>query len=87
MSRTAHELRCFCSKQPILAMYGVDERGDLYIHLKVWKQHRLFGEIIVQGPARIQLHCRECFRWQNVTIRPPNKVTLEESKAPQFLSA
>jgi hypothetical protein len=83
--RTVHDLRCFCSRHPILARYGVDENGDLYIWVKIWKQNRIFGEIVVNA-GRVKLHCRECLRWHSVTMRGPDKTPqLTEVRTPAEL--
>lgn len=61
------ELRCFCSRQPLLATYGVDSKGKLFVHVKIWKQRRIYGEIVVEG-GKVKLRCRECLRWHDVRI-------------------
>lgn len=62
------ELRCFCSRQPLLAMYGVGPDGRAYLHIRVYKQHRVFGEMVCRG-GQVDLMCRECVRWHRITIR------------------
>lgn len=62
------ELRCFCSRSPLLGVYGVDVDGLPYIHVKVYKQHRIFGEFIFKA-GYVKLRCRECYRWYGVVIR------------------
>lgn len=82
--RTRHDLRCFCSRQPLLATYGVDERGRLYLHQKIYKANRIFGESIVYG-GEVSLHCRECLRWQTVFIQEPNVLALKATEAPEAI--
>ncbi len=84
--RSKNELRCFCNRKPLLAVYGLDKRGNLYVHVKVWKQTRLFAEIIVTGGV-VELTCRECLRWQRVVIRQPNRMSLEEQDAPLVIAS
>jgi len=79
--RRHHELRCFCSRKPLLATYGVDENGDLYVHVKVWKQQKLYGEVVVTHGI-VKIHCRECLRWNKVVIKQPNSAELVESSEP-----
>lgn len=52
----------------MLAVCGRDARsGQPFIHVKSWKQNRLYTEVIVtEGTVRI--HCRECLRWHTVRI-------------------
>lgn len=66
--RTSNELRCFCARSPLLALYGLNSRGEGYIHVKVYKGARLYGEMIV-SKGEVNLHCRECFRWHRVVMR------------------
>lgn len=84
MKRSQHELRCLCSREPLLATYGVDEKGQLYIHVRVYKQRRVFGEVIVTG-GTVKLHCRECLRWHTVVIKQPGRAELSEDSYPPFL--
>lgn len=66
-ARTAHDLRCFCSRHPKLAVYGVTDAGEGYVHVKIWKQSRVFGEVVMTAGV-IDIACRECLRWTQVTI-------------------
>lgn len=59
-------------------MYGIDRSGDLYVHVKIYKQSRVYGEILVTG-GKVRLHCRECLRWHVIRIVQPNKPVLEET--------
>jgi hypothetical protein len=68
-SLSSHELRCFCRQQPLLAVYGYSIRYGPYVHIKVYKQRRLFGEVVVTGTgSRCELTCRDCLRHHVVTI-------------------
>ena len=82
----SHELRCFCSSEPLLATYGVDEKGQLYVHVKVFKQRRVYGEVLVTG-GTVKLHCRNCLRWHTVNIIQPDTAVLREDLAPEELVA
>lgn len=77
MSTKRYELRCFCRTKPLLAVYGVDEKGKLFVHVKVYKQSRVFGETITYG-GEIMIRCRECLRWQKVVIHQPGRASLKE---------
>lgn len=50
-------------------MAGRDEKtGTPFVHVKSWKAQRLYTEVVVtEGSVRIR--CRECLRWQTVTIK------------------
>jgi hypothetical protein len=67
MPRREHELRCFCSREPLLATYGVDSKGKLFVHMKVWKARRIFGESVIEGGV-VKIRCRDCLRWHTVCI-------------------
>lgn len=84
--RTKHDLRCFCSRHPLLAVYGIDEKGRLYVHQRVYKGPRVFGESFFYG-GTIKLLCRECFRWNEVVIRNRNTVILHEVDPPEVLTS
>lgn len=73
---TRHELRCFCTRKPTLAHYGVDPKGKLYVHIKIHKSGKLCGEVIAEGTVRVR--CRECLRWHKVVIVQPGVARLEE---------
>jgi hypothetical protein len=81
---TKNELRCFCRHQPLLATYGVDEKSELYIHIKIFKQGRIFGEVLITRGV-VKLKCRECLRWHTVVIRQPNRAELKEDSVPLVL--
>lgn len=80
--QTKNELRCFCSRSPLLATYGLDEEGKMYVHVRIFKQRRIFGEVIARG-GKLSLHCRECLRWHTVRFVEPHKAVLEEDTDPQ----
>lgn len=72
------ELRCFCLRNPLLATYGIDKQGTLFVHVKVWKSKRIYGEIVVEGGI-VKLHCRDCLRWHTVRINN-NRASLHETR-------
>lgn len=80
------DLRCFCRRQPILAKYGLGGDGKPFVHLKVHKQGRVYGEVVfTEGIVRIR--CRECLRWYTVRIREPSsRVSVREEPLPQQIS-
>lgn len=84
--RTSNELRCFCARKPLLATYGINSKGKAYIHIKVYKQSRIFGEAIVLS-GEILLHCRECFRWHKVIMKAQGVISLAEETEPPAVSA
>ena len=60
-------LRCYCNGHPLLAMCGVDEHGEPWVHVKVWKSQRLYAEMIASSGV-VRLRCRKCLRWHRVRI-------------------
>lgn len=77
---TKNELRCFCSRSPLLAMYGLDARGRTYVHIKVYKQRRIYGESVHYG-GEVRIKCRECLRW-NVIVFTARKDRAELRESP-----
>lgn len=61
-------IRCsFCLREPLLATYGIDRERKPFVHVKVYKQKRIFANIVVtSGPVFIQ--CRECNRWLRINF-------------------
>jgi hypothetical protein len=76
------QLRCFCAHKPLLGIYGIDNRGKLFVHIKVYKADRVFGEVIVTGDVKIR--CRDCYRWHTVVIIQPDRAVLQESTDPEI---
>lgn len=62
------QIRCFCSRKPLLAMYGKGEDGEPYIHILVYKQRRIYGDIHIDGDANCRIRCRECLRVHRIRI-------------------
>ena len=83
--QTKHALRCFCSRQPLLAYYGLDTAGALYVHLKVHKQSKIYGEVVFSGGV-VRIRCRECLRWHRVIFRE-REVGITETVAPRLHEA
>lgn len=74
------ELRCFCSRTPLLAVYGVGNDKRPFIHVKIYKQGRIYGELVLKG-GEVNIKCRECYRWYIVYIQDTGP-TLKESIVP-----
>lgn len=83
MHKPEKELRCFCRHTPLLATYGI-KSGVLFVHVKVYKQNRIYGELLIQGGI-VRIRCRECLRWHTVRINQ-RLATLEETDASTVLA-
>lgn len=68
MKTREKELRCFCRGEPLLATYGIDSRGKLFVHVKIYKQNRIYGELVFEGGI-VRLRCRNCLRWHRVIFK------------------
>lgn len=68
MPETRHDLRCFCSRKPKLAEWGRTADGKPYVHIRIFKQTKLFGEVVATSGS-LDICCRECLRWTHVTIQ------------------
>ena len=75
MPRQRKELRCFCRYRPLLGTYGIDNRGRLHVHVKVYKGKVTYAELLVYGS--VKLRCRLCFRWHTVIIDSNKRARLE----------
>lgn len=69
MTDDRHDLRCFCRRHPLLAVWGIDPKTrKAYVHLKVYRGQRIQAEMVaIEGSVR--LRCRECLRWHTIHIR------------------
>lgn len=82
----SRELRCECSRRPLLALYGRSTDRKLYVHIKVFKGKRLYAEaVFTQGVVR--LHCRECLRWTTVRIHQPGEPRVKQEALPDEIPA
>lgn len=81
MPRHEKELRCFCRGEPLLATYGVDSRGKLFVHVKIFKQNRIYGELVFEG-GTVKIRCRNCLRWHRVVFGKQSAL-LSEDQAPE----
>lgn len=83
MLRREHELRCFCKSKPLLATYGLNKDGALYLHVKIYKQSRIYGELILLG-GLVRIKCRNCLRWHRIRIQG-NRAELVNTQEPETL--
>lgn len=81
---TSNALRCFCRRQPQLAKYGVDDRGRTFVHVKIFKQSKVYGEVI-HYDGEVKIRCRECFRWNIIIFRSAKDAVLQETQPPEEL--
>lgn len=84
MSRRVKELRCFCRSEPLLGNFGIDSKGKLYVHVKVYKQNRIYGELVFQSGV-VKIRCRNCLRWHRVVFKEQTAI-LAEDQAPEVES-
>lgn len=78
MTERQNEIRCICGRKPLLATFGRDEHGKVFIHMKVFKQSRVYGEIFVSADAIVKIRCRECLRLQKISIISDRPLLQEE---------
>ena len=85
MSQQEIELRCECSRRPLLGKAGRDDDGNPYVHVKVYKQRKIYGEIVATEGV-VRLRCRECFRWSTVRIvRQSSKINFDQEPLPEAI--
>lgn len=85
--RKEKELRCFCRNEPLLATYGLGPNEKLFVHVKVYKQNRIYGELIFEGGV-VRIRCRNCLRWHRVIFKNESAALSEEqSTVPETLTS
>lgn len=71
-------IRCiFCSRNPLLATFGLDEQRKPFVHVKVYKQKRVFANVVVTG-GPVHLQCRECNRWLKINFVRYREIDLQQ---------
>jgi hypothetical protein len=61
-------VRCPCAAAPILSILRVDDRGNRFVHVKIYKQKRIYGEFIIEY-GLVRMRCRSCARWFSLEIK------------------
>lgn len=77
-------LRCTCSTRPLLAIARPID-GRWLLHLRVHKQHKVYGEMVVEEGV-VRIRCRACARWYLVRVRR-EKVSSKPEDLPRPLAA
>jgi len=73
------EVRCHCRLRPLLAKCGLDDDGEPFVHVKVWKGKRLYTEVLATG-GDVKIRCRECLRWQTIRVVRGAPILQEEKQ-------
>lgn len=61
------EARCYCLHRPLLAVCGITESGEGFVHIKAWKGQRLLTEAVVTS-GEVSIRCRECGKWHTIKV-------------------
>lgn len=80
---SSRELRCSCSSTPLLARWGMAKDGTAFVHIKVYKQKRLYVEMVVTDGNEFRIRCRNCQRWHRVFVRGDLK--LQDGSIPRSI--
>jgi hypothetical protein len=67
-NREVEIIRCICSRKVVLAYVKFDGLNKPYVHIKIYKQKQIFGEVIFSF-GQMRVRCRECLRWHEIRIR------------------
>lgn len=70
------EIRCTCRVRPLLGKALRDAQGKWYLHIKVYRQQRIYAEIIADS-GTVRVKCRECLCWHTIKIRHYSNLGLE----------
>lgn len=67
----------------MLAIWGNDKTGKPYVHIRIYKQGKIFGDVLVHG-GEVKICCRECVRWHCITFvgEQRNKAQLIQTNQP-----
>lgn len=80
-----HELRCICAHRPLLALYGIDDRNIVFVHVRVFKGNRVYHESVHYG-GEVRIMCRDCYRWHRIVFVHESEIKLEEVPRPDELT-
>lgn len=78
--RTREPLRCQCKSKHLLAFYGVNGKGDPYVHVMSHRQGRPLSNVLILGDCEIQ--CPRCYRWHILTFRAGGRLDREQTLEP-----
>ena len=67
------DLRCSCSHNTLLGVFNIDEDGEVFLHIKSWKQSKTLVNCKIFGVVEIM--CRNCNRYTRVN---PRRVSSQE---------
>lgn len=51
-----------------MAFYGIDKNGELYLHTKVFRQSKIYSELMFTG-GMVKIRCRKCLRWHTIVFK------------------
>jgi hypothetical protein len=71
------QFRCFCSHEPLLAVCGVTDDGQPFVHVKAKRGKRLVTEVVCTS-GKVSIRCRDCLRWHSLTIVVDGQPELEQ---------
>lgn len=76
--RGGQPIRCpFCARTPLLATFGLDQDRNPFVHIMVYKQKRIFGNVVACG-GPVHLQCRECNRWLKINFVKQREVNVSQ---------
>lgn len=68
MDKSEREIYCaICENSPILATYGMDEKGRVFVHVKVFKARQIKADLFVRG-GEVTLKCVKCLKYNKILI-------------------
>lgn len=80
------EIRCpVCDRSPLLATYGFDKRGRLFIHVKVYKGEFVKADVYIHE-GLVTLKCYRCMKHNRVRMVERRPV-LERTSRPDLQDA
>jgi len=77
------EIRCSCSRAPLLALAGTGSDGVPYIHVKAYKQQKIITELVITSGI-VRLRCRNCNRWLTLNVKTETVTVRNEPLPPSI---
>ena len=77
MSESDVQIRCICAVHPILAIARVSSTGTRFVHIRIYKQKKIYGEIVVES-GLVRIRCRSCGRWYSLHVRHDSHEAIAE---------
>lgn len=77
MNQQDVQIRCICTARPILAIARVSSSGTRYVHIRIYKQRKVYGEIVIEE-GLVRMKCRSCGHWYSLHVKRDSHKAIAE---------